>query len=503
MLKNYLRIAVRNLAKYKFISFINLFGLTVGITCCLLILTYILHATSYDRYNSKADRIWRVTRSFNDPNGVVSLHLGTVAPPFGPLLRHDFPDIQKMTRVLQDDRTPMRYEDKIFNEDNMYFADTNFVDIFDVKFLAGNPKTALTEPNSIVLTPDVAHKYFGDADPMNKVIRMDNQLNFKVTGIFTPFPSAAHFHPATLLSFSTLEDSAVYGKKQLETNYGNNSFFTYILLPKDYPVKSMEARFPAFLDRHISFKGAPPGYLPHQGTKLYLQPLTSIHLHSHLDSEAEQNGDAGRVRTFGAIALFILLIACINYMNLSTARSSLRAREIGIRKVSGALRREIVVQFLSESVLISYIGLILAAGLTWLTLPALDSITGLSLSAETLLQPAVLIPVCLTPLLVGILSGLYPAIFLSSFQPSKVLKGLFKAGGGNISFRKVLVVFQFAISIVLLISTAIVFQQLHYMENTSLGFNKDQIVTLPYNSGLDKTYESFRTRVLQDPHIRA
>jgi len=503
MLKNYLRIAVRNLAKYKFISFINLFGLTVGITCCLLILTYILHETSYDRYNSKADRIWRVTRSFNDPNGVVSLHLGTVAPPFGPLLRHDFPDIQKMTRVLQDDRTPMRYEDKIFNEDNMYFADTNFVDIFDVKFLAGNPKTALTEPNSIVLTPDVAHKYFGDADPMNKVIRMDNQLNFKVTGIFTPFPSAAHFHPATLLSFSTLEDSAVYGKKQLETNYGNNSFFTYILLPKDYPVKSMEARFPAFLDRHISFKGAPPGYLPHQGTKLYLQPLTSIHLHSHLDSEAEQNGDAGRVRTFGAIALFILLIACINYMNLSTARSSLRAREIGIRKVSGALRREIVVQFLSESVLISYIGLILAAGLTWLTLPALDSITGLSLSAETLLQPAVLIPVCLTPLLVGILSGLYPAIFLSSFQPSKVLKGLFKAGGGNISFRKVLVVFQFAISIVLLISTAIVFQQLHYMENTSLGFNKDQIVTLPYNSGLDKTYESFRTRVLQDPHIRA
>jgi putative ABC transport system permease protein len=519
MLKNYLRIAVRNLAKYKFISFINLFGLTVGIACCLLILTYILHETSYDRYNSKADRIWRVTRSFNNPDGIVSLHLGTVAPPFGPLLRNDFPDIQKMTRLLQTDRTPMRYEEKIFNENNLFFADTNFVDIFDVNFLEGNPRTALTYPNSILLTPQVARKYFGDADPMNKVIRMDNQINFKVTGIFEPFPSAAHFHPTLLLSFSTLNDSAVYGEKRLMSDYGNNSFFTYILLPLDYPVKSMEAQFPAFLDRHMqSFRGIKP----HQGTRLFLQPLTSIHLHSHLDSEAEENGDAGRVRTFAAIALFVLLIACINYMNLSTARSSLRAREIGIRKVSGALRREIILQFLTESILISYIGLILAAALTWLTLPALNSVTGLTLSVQTLFKPAVLIPLCFTPLLVGILSGLYPALFLSSFQPSKVLKGIqglrrirtsperettlwakfIKAGSGSISFRKVLVVTQFAISIVLLISTAIVFQQLHYMQDTSLGFNKDHIVTMNYNAGLDKTYESFRSRLLQDPHIR-
>ena len=503
MLKNYLRIAVRNLAKYKFISFVNIFGLSVGITCCLLILNYILHETSYDRYNSKADRIWRVTRSFNDPDGAVSLHLGTVAPPFGPLLRNDFPDIQKMTRLLEDDRVPMRYGDKLFTENNLYFADTNFVDIFDVKFLKGNPNTALTYPNSIVLTPEVSRKYFGDADPMNKVIRMDNQINFKVTGIMQPFPTAAHFHPSSLLSFSTLNDTAVYGEKQLQTNYGNNSFFTYILLPKDYPVKSMEAQFPAFLDRHMSFKGAPPGFKPHQGTKLYLQPLTDIHLKSHLDSEAEQNGDESRVRTFAAIALFILLIACINYMNLSTARSSLRAKEIGIRKVSGALRREIITQFLSESVFISYISLVLAAGLTWLTLPALNSVTGLTMSIQTLLQPAVIIPVVLTPLLVGILSGLYPALFLSSFQPSQVLKGLFKTTGGNISFRKVLVVFQFGISIVLLISTAIVYQQLHYMENTSLGFNRDHIVTLPYNAGMDKSYESFRARLLQDPHIQA
>jgi putative ABC transport system permease protein len=502
MLKNYLRIAVRNLIKYKTISFINLFGLTVGITCCLLILTYLLHETSYDKYNSKAGRIWRVTRSFNNKDGIVSLHLGTVAPPFGPLLRNDFPDIQKMTRLLEIDKAPMRYEDKIFNEQNLFYADTNFVDIFDVHFLEGNPKTAFTFPNSIVLTPEVARKYFGDTDPMNKVVRMDNQMNFKVTGIFQPLPSASHFHPKLLLSFSTLNDTTVYGENRLMTNWGNNSFFTYILLPDNYPIQSMEAQLPAFVDRHMPTNGAPPGVKPHQFTQLFLQPLTSIHLHSHLDSEAEQNGDAGRVSTFAAIALFILLIACINYMNLSTARSALRAKEIGIRKVSGALRNEIILQFLSESVLISYIALLFAAGLTWLTLPGLNSITGLSLSVETLIRPAILIPLFLTPIVVGTLSGLYPALFLSAFQPSRVLKGLFKAGSGSISFRKILVVIQFAISIVLLISTAIVFQQLHYMQNTSLGFNKDRMVTMSYNAGLDKNYESFRTQLLQDPNIR-
>ena len=502
MLRNYLRIAVRNLAKYKFISFINLFGLTVGITCCLLILTYILHEISYDRYNHNADRTWRVTRSFNNKDGIVSLHLGSVAPPFGPLLRNDFPDIRKMTRLYEVGNVPLRYEDKIFNESNLYFADTNFFDIFDVTLLRGNPKTALTDPNSILLTPEVAQRYFGDSDPINKVVQMSNQLNFKVTGIYQPLPPNAHFHPTLLMSFTTLNDSSVYGEKQLMTNWGNNSFFTYILLPDNYPVQSMEAQFPAFVDRHMPTDGAPAGVKPHQFTKLFLQPLTGIHLHSHLDSEMEENGDASRVAIFGAIALFILLIACINYMNLSTARSSLRAKEIGIRKVSGALRREIIIQFLSESILFSYIALILAAALTWLTLAGLNQITGLNLSIQSLLKPAILIPLFFTPLLVGVLSGLYPALFLSSFQPSQVLKGLFKAGSSSISFRKVLVVTQFAISIALLISTTIVFQQLHFMQNANLGFNKDQIVHLVYSNGLDKSYESFRTQLLQDPHIR-
>ena len=500
MLKNYLKIAFRNLSKYKFISFINLFGLTVGLSCCLLILTYILHETSYDRYNSNADRIWRVTRSFNNKDGIVSLHLGAVAPPFGPLLKNDFPDVQQVTRILPNSTTTFHYGDKIFNEKNGYFAENNLFSVFDINLIEGDRHTALNDPFSMIITPGMAHKYFGDADPVNKFIRLDNQINVRISGIFEPLPENSHFHPQYMLSFNTLRDSTIYGEKGLEHNWGNNAFFTYLLLPKDYPVKYLESQFPAFLDRRMEGNYGPGNKASHF-TKLYLQRLTDIHLRSHLDEEMEQNGDISRVYIFGAIALFILLIACINYMNLSTARSTLRAKEIGIRKVSGAGRTELISQFLCESVLIGYLAFIMAAGLTLLLLPSVNDLTGLHLSVAGLLQPAVLIPILLTPVLVGLLSGAYPALFLSSFQPVKVLKGLFKAGSSTASFRKVLVVAQFSISIVLIISTAIVFEQLHYMQSASLGFNKDHIVTFDYNNGLDKNYEGFRTALLQDPHV--
>jgi len=504
MLKNYLKIAFRNMAKYKVISFINLFGLTVGLSCCLLILTYVLHEESYDKYNGKADRIWRVTRSFNNKDGIVSLHLGAVAPPFGPLLQNDFPDIQKVTRLLPAGTSPVRYQDKLFNEENIYFADNNLFNVFDIPIIRGDRTNALTDPFTVVMTEEVAKKYFGDADPINKVIRLDNQANFRVSGIIAPVPDNSHFHPNFMLSFNTLKDSAIYGEKNLATNWGNNAFFTYLLLPENYPAKSLEARFPAFLDRHMAnSNGYGAGSKPSSLTKLYLQNLTDIHLHGHTDEEIETNGDSGRVTIFGAIALFILLIACINYMNLSTARSTLRAKEIGIRKVSGAQRHEIIAQFLSESVLISWFAIILAAVLTVLLLPWLNGLTGLHLSAQILLKAYVIVPLLLTPFVVGILSGIYPALFMSSFQPVKVLKGLFKAGGKTVNLRKVLVVLQFSISIVLLISTTIVFQQLHYMQNASLGFNKDHVLTLQYNNGLDKTFESFRNALQQDPHVLA
>lgn len=501
MIKNYLKIAYRNLTRNKFISFINLFGLTIGLTCCLLITCYILNELSYDKYNEQADNIYRVTRTFKNRDGVVSLKLSTISPPFGYYLPGDFPDIKKMTRLLSNGPTPMRYEDKKFNEKDIYFADENLFDVFTVKVLKGNPRKALSDPYSIMLTEEMAHKYFGNEDPMDKSIRFNSQFDFKVTGIYKAFPANSHMHPSMLASFNTLRDSTVYGEENLRRNWGNNSFFTFLLLPKDYPVESMIAQFPAFIDRHMTGEEY-EGQTPSKMTSLGLQKLTDIHLYSHTDYEAEPNGDISRVYIFSAIALFILLIACINYMNLSTARSALRAKEIGIRKVIGARKKELIGQFLGESVLLSWLALFAALILTYFLLPFLNRVTGQELTFQILLRRQVIIPLLLIPFIVGIVSGIYPALFMSGFQPVKTLKGLFKVGGSSISFRKALVITQFAIGIILIITTVIVFKQLNYIQHKSLGFDKDRVMTLGYSNEVSTKYESFRTELLQNTSFK-
>ncbi|MDQ3278192.1 MAG: ABC transporter permease [Bacteroidota bacterium] len=501
MFRNYLKIALRNLRKYKAISFINLFGLTVGLTCCLLILAYILNEMSYDKQHPYADRTYRISRSFHTDEGVESLHLGAIAPAFGPYLKTAFPEIEKMTRTLSNGNTSFVYGDKRFYENKVFFADEYFTDVFKVDVVRGNARTALREPNTILITEELAKKYFGNEDPVNKLVKLDNNLPCKVAGVYKSFSSNTHFHPDVLISFTTLNDSTVYGAERLRTSWGNNAFFTYIVLPEAYDYKKLEARMPAFIDKYYHFPEEPPGFIGSKTTHLYLWPLTDIHLYSHLDDEAEENGDIKRVYIFSIVALFILLIACINYMNLSTARSVLRAREIGIRKAVGAERREIILQFLSESVLLSYFAIFLAAGLTALLLPWLNSFSGSDLRIQLLLRPEVLLPVFFTPLLVGVLSGMYPALFVSSFEPAKVLKGLFKVGG-NLSLRKALVVAQFAVSIILIISTAVVFQQLRYMQEKSLGFDKDQVITLFNTTAFGDRFESFRQELLQHPGVK-
>ncbi|HEY8659103.1 MAG TPA: ABC transporter permease [Hanamia sp.] len=501
MLKNHFKIAWRNLMKYKFISFINLFGLAVGITCCLLITTYILNELSYDRYNKNADNTYRITRSFNNEEGIVSLNLSTISPPFGYYLPTDFPEIKKMTRLLSNGTTPLKYKDKLINEPQVFFADENLFDVFTVDVLKGDPKTALKDPFSVMLTEEVAKKYFGNEDPMNKVLRANNQFDVKVTGIYKGFPANSHMHPGVLVSFNTLKDSAVYGEVNLRNNWGNNSFFTYLLLPEHYDVKKMITQFPAFIDRHMDRRYY-NGKLPSKFTTLGMQKLTDIHLYSHTDNEAEPNGDINRVYIFSAIALFILLIACINYMNLSTARSALRAKEIGIRKVIGARRKELIFQFLSESVLIAWIATLLAFIGLYSALPWLNKLSGEQLSLIILNNRKVLMLVLVTPFVIGILSGIYPALFMSSFQPSKTLKGLFKAGNSSISLRKILVVAQFTISIILIITTIIVLQQLRYIQQASLGYDKEHLIAIPYNNSINASYESFKNELLQNPGIK-
>jgi putative ABC transport system permease protein len=501
MIANYIKIAFRNLTKYKFISFINLFGLTMGLACCLLITIYILNEISYDRYNKNADNIYRVTRSFNNSEGVISLRLSTVSPPFGYYLPTDFPEIRKMTRLLDFGTTPIKYKEKVFNEKNIFFADENLFDVFTVRVLKGNPRTALYDPFSVMLTEEMAEKYFGDEDPMDKTIRFNNQYDARVTGIYKAFPPNAHLHPGMLVSFNTLKDSAIYGAENLRSNWSNNSFFTYLLMPPEFSPENMIARFPSFIDKRM----AGQEYVGQQASKfttLGLQKLADIHLHSHTDYEAEPNGDITRVYIFSAIALFILLIACINYMNLSTARSALRAREIGIRKVIGAGRKELVAQFLGESVLICWAATLLAGALTYFSLPWLNKVSGQEFSFAILARPGIIIAFVLIPFVVGIISGIYPALFMSSFQPIKTLKGLFKVESGSISLRKALVIVQFSIGIILIITTIIVFKQLQFIQNKSLGFDKERVVTMPYYAVMNRQYESFRNELLQNSSFK-
>lgn len=500
MVKNYFKIAWRNLKKNKFISFINLFGLTVGLTCCLLITIYILNELSFDRYNKNADNIYRIERTFLNPEtGEVSLNLGAVAPPFAPLLQNDFKDIKKITVLLPIGSLPAKYGDHIFNEQNLAFGDDQLLDVFDFNVVKGNPSKALTEPFSVMLSTDVAKKYFGNEDPLNKVIRFDNKFDCKVTGVYQPLPQNAHFHPAVLISFNTLKEPSVYGEAALKSNWGNNAFYTYLLLPDHYNAKKLEAQLPAFQNRHIPAGGK---YKPTDYSILSLRKLTDIHLRSRTDSELEINGDMKRVYIFSAIALFILLIACINYMNLSSARSVLRAKEIGVRKTAGATKGELIAQFLSESVFIAWLAAVLALVLSSIVLPWLNQLADETLSMNSLLQWKVLSVIILVPFLVGIFSGIYPALYLSSFEPVKVLKGIIKKGGGNISFRKALVVFQFTVSIVLIVATVIVFQQLSYIRNKSLGFDKSHIITFGYNSALDQSFQSFRDDLLSNSNVK-
>lgn len=501
MIRNYLKIAWRNLTKYKFISFINLFGLTVGLTCCLLIVSYILNEVSYDKFQPYANRTYRISRSFLNGNGVETLHLSAIAPAFGDPLKAEFPEIEKMTRVFSAGNVAFVYDDKKFNEKNVYFADENLSDVFKVDMVKGNPKKALEAPFTIMITDEIAKKYFGNEDPIDKIVKLNTNVPCKVAGIYKPFPSNTHMHPDVLIAFNTLKDSAIYGEKNLQTSFGNNSFYTYIVLPQNYDPQKMQSRFPAFLDKYYHFQGEPAGFKGSKMTQLFLHKLTDIHLKSHLDDELEANGDINRVYIFSSIALFILLIACINYMNLSTARSVLRAKEIGIRKTVGAERKGIIIQFLSESVLVAFIAILFAVVLTIFLQPLVNKFSGQNISADFLLKWQVIIPLLIAPFAVGIMSGLYPAMFMSAFQPVKVLKGLLKVNG-NLSVRKALVVAQFAISIILIISTTVVFKQLQYMQKKSLGLDKEHVLVMNNTAAFGNMFESFRSELLQNASIK-
>ena len=508
MILNYLKVALRSITRNKLTSFINIAGLALAMTCCLLIYLFIKDELSYDRYHSNADRIYRVTRNFLSQDGTVNLHLGHLAPPFGPLLKNDFTDIKEVARTLQYNvlfAIEENGERKIsFNEPNTFLAEPSIFNIFSISILKGDAKKSLERPFTVMLSDKMTEKYFGSEEAIGKHFRVNNQFDLEITGVYKSFPEQSHWHPDFLVSFSTLEDDNVYGRRGLETNWGNNSFGTYILVNDQFDPKKVQAEFPAFIDRHMGQEAAANNYpMPSTWTSLFLQPLTDIHLRSQLDSEVEANGNINNVYMMGVIGSFIILIACFNFINLSTARATKRAKEVGLRKVVGAFKTQLIVQYLSESIVVALFALVVAIGLAMLSINWLNDFTGKALQLNLITHASIITIIIASTILVGAIAGIYPAFVISGFKPALTLKSQSGLTKGKSGVRKVLVVAQFATSIVLIIATVIIFQQLNYMNNRELGYTKDRVITLSYyNDGLANSYDAFYNELVKNSAIK-
>ena len=501
MFKNYLKIAFRNLRKQKGFTFINIAGLAIGLTCFLLIGLYVKDELSYDRFNKNADRIYRVTRIFKSQDGTVSLHLGHVAPAFMQYFKSDFSEAEQITRLFGQQSVIHRPEspEKKYQEQRMYFAEENIFKVFSIDLLQGNPDKALGEPFTVVISKPMAEKYFGNEDPIGKLLKADSKYELRVSGVFEPLPTQSHFHADFLLSMNTLNDDKIYGKDNMNQDWGGNNFATYFMMPKGYDMSRITNRMKSFLDTHLPVYDGRKGS---QYSDLTFQKLTDIHLYSHLDSEHEANGNIKYVYTFSAIAFFILLIACINYMNLATARSAGRAKEVGLRKVVGAIRSQLIGQFLSESLLLTIVSLVIALIATVLLIPVLNDFTNKTLTFTSLLDYRIILLILSAIFFTGILAGSYPAFFLTAFQPVEVLKGKIKNAMKNGRLRQVLVVMQFSIACILIISTAIIYKQLSFMLTQDAGYKKDQVLVMRVGNDNSVDFESFKQELKRQAGVK-
>jgi putative ABC transport system permease protein len=500
MLRNYLILALRHIKRQKVYTAINVIGLTTGITACILILLYVKNELSYDRYHADYQQIYRVSRAWYNLDGKENLHLGHVAPPFGPMLKMDYPgEIEHAVRLLGHD--PIIYNpanDKKFEEENFFFADPDFLDVFSWKVLKGNAASLLAEPNSIVLTETAAKRYFDDEDPLGKTLNYNNYADLKVTGIVEDIPANSHLHPSMFAPMVLVEEY-YGGKEAFMSAWGSNNFATYLKLEENVNVPQFEAGFGDFFDRH--FNEGEYGK-PSRFNKLFLMNISDIHLKSHLDSEIEQNGDIAYIYLFSIIAVFILVIASINYINLATARSAKRMREVGVRKVLGALKEKLVIQFITESMVITLLAVLTSIILVSLLLPWFNDFSNRSLQFDLPGNHFLVLLLLGILLITGFLSGIYPALFLSSFKPVNVLKSSnHKSGKGFL--RSTLVVFQFFISIVLLIGVGVVHEQLNYVKSKDLGFSDQRVMVLPSSEEIQNKYELIKQQLLAQEGIES
>ncbi len=500
MLKNYLKIAVRNLLRQKVYSLINISGLAIGMACCLFILLYVRDELSYDRHHKHADRIYRV--GLDAAVSGEDIHAALTAAPLAATLRAEYPEVEAATRLYKANRVLIDHENRKFYEDRFLWADSTVFQVLAFPLVRGDETTALNGPHKIVLTTSAAHKYFGDLDPLGQMLRVDNREDYVVTGLLHDQPANTQFQFDFLASLSSLPWTQ-------QANWISNSFYTYMRLRQDAKPENLTAKFPILVRRDIApqiEKGLGISYdeAVARGFKwgYFLEPLPKIYLHSTAMRDISPHSDIRYIYILSAIAFFILLIACINFMNLATARSAKRAKEVGVRRVLGSERLQLARQFLGESVLLALLAMIFALAFVQILLPWFNQLAGKQIAVATVNSSPVLVMLLAIALSAGVLAGLYPAFMLSSFQPVRVLKGQLtgKAGGGR--FRSVLVVAQFCISLILLVGTLVVFKQLRFMQNYKLGFAQEQVLIFPVETeAMAQSFETARSELLKNPQV--
>ena len=508
MIKNYLLTAWRNIQKSKGFSLINIVGLAVGLTVCLLILLYVRDELSYDNYHTYADRIYRIQRSWYDADGSIGEGFATLAPSFVPLLKNEFKEIEEIARMFGIDNTVLKAGDIAFTEERLFFAEPEIFKILTIPLIRGDAETALNDTGAIVLSRSMAKKYFGDEDPTGKTITMDDRLLFQVTGVMEDVPPNSHLHFDFLASYLTLKGLSGSGDNDYfhgTRNFSDNVTAVYARLAKDVKGSDMEAKIPAFLDRHFPARKDDQGRLVKISSVVFLRfmAVKDIHLRSHTRKEFELNSDIRYVALFTVIALFILAIACINFMNLSTARATKRAKEVGLRKVVGATRQTLAVQFLGESFLITFIAFVLALALAVVALSSFSQFTGHYLSLSQAFTPKNILVLAAGFLVTGLVAGLYPSLYVASYRPATILKGELTRGTGGVVLRRALIVFQFAISIALIFCISIISSQMRFIQNTDLGFDRENILLIPADRQIISHWPDVKNALLQEGSILA
>ncbi len=499
MLKNYLKVTLRNIRSNKVYSLINIFGLAAGITICMLITLYIHNDLSFDKFNKNYNRIYRINQEFMKDGGNVNW---TLTPSgFHNAFINDFPGVLSARMVPPDFYQPVvKYKENLFTSKHFIFSDPEIFDIFSLHLIIGNPKTALNQPFSVVISRTEASKIFGNVNPLGKIIRVNNLFDYKVTGVAENMPANSTIQFNYLAPFNNIKDVLRrefhwdLSDNDVFNNFNASNFYTFVLLPNDKDKEKITKQLPSLLDKYCGTETS-------KYCRLHLQQLGDIHFGTGLQFDYPNKGNLSTDYILSAIAFFILFIGCINFINISTAHTVKRAKEIGLRKVFGAFRIKIIWQFITEHIILTFISIILAAALFILSLPYFNEITGKHLSTTGFLNPGMIAVFFTAWLFIIFAVCAYPAVYLSSFRPAAIFRGGFKNGRGSGFLKKGLIVFQFVISIALIAITIAVTKQYDFMKSFNPGFNKDQVIYLPVNSEITKNYDSFRTQLLQRPDV--